>query len=116
MPLYLTEDQAMLRDTARSFMAEEGAIPKQLRHWRDTGCTDGFGTALWKQFAELGFTVPRNPYGTFIADVTDLGEDPESLALIGPHQGIDQLAEAAGTIGYEVLTSLGPRYARTHAA
>jgi len=56
MPLYLTEDQAMLRDTARSFMAEEGAIPKQLRLWRDTGCTDGFGTGLWKQFAELGFT------------------------------------------------------------
>ena len=36
MPLYLTDDQAMLRDTARSFMAEEGAIAKQLRHWRDT--------------------------------------------------------------------------------
>lgn len=56
MPLYLTEDQAMLRDTARSFMAEEGAIAKQLRHWRDTQCKDGFGHALWKQFAEMGFT------------------------------------------------------------
>jgi alkylation response protein AidB-like acyl-CoA dehydrogenase len=56
MPLYLTEDQAMLRDTARTFMAEEGAIPKQLRHWRDKGCGDGFGHGLWRQFAELGFT------------------------------------------------------------
>ncbi len=56
MPLYLTDDQTMLRDTARSFMAEEGAIAKQLRHWRDTGCRDGFGHGLWKQFAELGFT------------------------------------------------------------
>ena len=56
MPLYLTDDQAMLRDTARSFMAEEGAIAKQLRHWRDTQCKDGFGHDLWKQFAELGFT------------------------------------------------------------
>ncbi len=56
MPLYLTDDQTMLRDTARSFMAEEGAIAKQLRHWRDTDCPDGFGQALWKQFAELGFT------------------------------------------------------------
>ena len=55
MPLYLTDDQAMLRDTARSFMAEEGAIAKQLRHWRDKGCKDGFGHGLWKQFAELGF-------------------------------------------------------------
>ena len=56
MPLYHTEDQAMLADTARQFMADEGTIAKQLRHWRDTNCKDGFGHALWKQFAELGFT------------------------------------------------------------
>ena len=56
MPLYLTDDQAMLRDTARQFMAEEGAIAKQLRHWRDRKCKDGFGHGLWKQFAEMGFT------------------------------------------------------------
>ena len=55
MPLYLTDDQAMLRDTARGFMAAEGAISKQLRHWRDKGCEDGFGHGLWKQFAEMGF-------------------------------------------------------------
>jgi alkylation response protein AidB-like acyl-CoA dehydrogenase len=52
----LTDDQRMLQDTVRPFMADEGAIKKQLRHWRDTGCTDGYGTALWKQFAELGLT------------------------------------------------------------
>jgi alkylation response protein AidB-like acyl-CoA dehydrogenase len=46
----------MLRETAASFLAEEGAIARQLRHWRDTGCKDGFGHALWKQFAELGLT------------------------------------------------------------
>jgi alkylation response protein AidB-like acyl-CoA dehydrogenase len=56
MPLYLTEDQAMLRDSARAFIAEEGAIAKQLRKYRDQGCGDGFGHALWKQFAEMGFT------------------------------------------------------------
>ncbi len=52
----LTDDQKMLRETAASLLAEEGAISKQLRHWRDTGCTDGYGTALWKQFGELGLT------------------------------------------------------------
>ena len=52
----LTDDQKMLRETAASFLAEEGGIARQLRHWRDTGCSDGFGTALWKQFAELGLT------------------------------------------------------------
>ena len=56
MPLYHDEDQTMLADTAAQFMGEEGAIAKQLRHWRDTGCKDGFGHELWKQFAEMGFT------------------------------------------------------------
>ena len=52
----LTDDQRLLQDSVRPFMAEEGAIKKQLRHWRDTGCTDGYGTDFWKQFAELGLT------------------------------------------------------------
>jgi alkylation response protein AidB-like acyl-CoA dehydrogenase len=52
----LTDDQKMLQETAASFVAEEGAISKQLRHWRDIGCKDGFGHGLWKQFAELGLT------------------------------------------------------------
>ena len=56
MPLYHTEDQAMLADTARQFMADEGGIAKQLRHYRDMNCKDGFGHALWKSLAELGFT------------------------------------------------------------
>jgi alkylation response protein AidB-like acyl-CoA dehydrogenase len=56
MPLYLTDEQAMLRDTARDFMAGEGSIKAQLRHWRDRGCKDGFGHGLWKQFGEMGFT------------------------------------------------------------
>ncbi|MFN2098794.1 acyl-CoA dehydrogenase family protein [Altererythrobacter sp. MF3-039] len=56
MALYHTDDQAMLADTARQFMAEEGSIAKQLRHWRDRDCPDGFGHELWKQFAELGFS------------------------------------------------------------
>ncbi|MEM6594226.1 MAG: alanine racemase [Pseudomonadota bacterium] len=45
-------------------------------------------------------------------DVTDLDEVPDALSLLGPHQTVDQLADAAGTIGYEILTSLGARYNR----
>ena len=52
----LNDDQKMLQDTAESFLAAEGGPAKQLRHWRDTGCTDGFGSDLWKQFGELGLT------------------------------------------------------------
>ena len=41
------------------------------------------------------------------ADISGLGYDPGELDLIGPHQGVNRLADAAGTIGYEILTSLG---------
>ena len=47
-----------------------------------------------------------------IVDVTDAPDLPESLDILGTRQGIDDLAAAAGTIGYEVLTSLGSRYRR----
>jgi alkylation response protein AidB-like acyl-CoA dehydrogenase len=56
MPLYLTDDQTMLRDSARDFMAADGGIAKQLRKYRDMNCKDGFGHSLWKQFGEMGFT------------------------------------------------------------
>jgi len=52
----LTDDQKLIKETARQFLADEGSIAKQLRHWRESGCSDGFGTALWKQFGELGLT------------------------------------------------------------
>jgi alanine racemase len=36
------------------------------------------------------------------------------VELIGPHQDVDAVASRAGTIGYEILTSLGARYARRY--
>lgn len=48
------------------------------------------------------------------ADVSGLSETPASLTALGARQGIDDLAAPAGTIGYEILTSLGPRYTRTY--
>lgn len=49
-------------------------------------------------------------------DVTDAPEAVEGamLRVLGADQTVDQLAEAAGTIGYEILTSLGPRYDRRY--
>jgi alanine racemase len=47
-------------------------------------------------------------------DVTDLNTVPDALELLGRHQSVDSLAAMAGTIGYEILTSLGPRYARRY--
>ncbi|MBY6114657.1 alanine racemase [Mameliella alba] len=47
-------------------------------------------------------------------DVTEVKDAPETLELLGAHQGVDRLADWAGSIGYEILTSLGARYARTY--
>ncbi|MGZ9810456.1 alanine racemase [Pseudoroseicyclus sp. H15] len=58
--------------------------------------------------------VGRISMDLITVDVTDLGRDPEYLSLICPENSIDTIAEAAGTIGYEVLTSLGGRYQRRY--
>ena len=47
-------------------------------------------------------------------EVTHLDEDPDVMEVLGPHQGIDALAAACGTIGYEVLTALAPRAERRY--
>jgi len=56
MPLYHTEDQAMLAETVTGFIADEGAIKTQLRRLRDSGDSAGYDPALWAQFAEMGLT------------------------------------------------------------
>lgn len=76
----LTGDQKMLQDTAAAFLAEEGKIAKQLRHWRDIRCKDGFGHGLWKHFAELGLTginIPESHGGM------GLGATEAALVLEG---------------------------------
>ena len=47
-------------------------------------------------------------------DVSEVAEPPISLSLLNSAQTIDQLAHNAGTIGYEILTSLGSRYKRRY--
>ncbi|MGV2980103.1 acyl-CoA dehydrogenase family protein [Camelimonas sp. ID_303_24] len=54
MALVLNDEQTMLRDTARSFLASEAPVAA-LRQLRDAGVADGFSRDLWKQFAEMGF-------------------------------------------------------------
>ena len=48
------------------------------------------------------------------ADISHLPEEPTTLQLLGTHQSVDDVADFAGTIGYEILTSFGNRYARTY--
>ena len=55
MPLILSEEQTMLRDSARDFLAEQAPV-SQLRGLRDSHDATGFSRGLWQQFAEMGFT------------------------------------------------------------
>lgn len=70
--LKLNDDQRMLLDTVRPFMADEGRIEAQLRHWRDKGCPDGFGHGLWESFGQLGLCgilIPEAQGGSGLGQV-----------------------------------------------
>jgi alanine racemase len=58
--------------------------------------------------------VGRISMDLITVDVTDLKEVPRALSLLNTTQTVDVLAEAAGTIGYEILTGLGSRYTRRY--
>ncbi len=84
------------------------------------GYADGIIRAMGPQTALFAGDVPCPVRGRISmdligVDVTHLDHDPEVLTLLGRYQGVDDLADNAGTIGYEILTSLGPRYARRYA-
>lgn len=85
------------------------------------GYADGLHRALQGELKLWGGdtacpAVGRVSMDLITVDVTDLPEPPEALSILGPHQGVDALADVAGTIGYEILTGLGRRYRRTSAA
>jgi len=55
MPLYLNDEQQMLRDTARDYVGEHAPV-SHMRKLRDDKDKAGFSRDLWKSFAEMGFT------------------------------------------------------------
>ena len=58
--------------------------------------------------------VGRISMDLITVDVTHLEDTPKELELLNAHQTVDMLADNAGTIGYEILTSLGARYRRRY--
>jgi alkylation response protein AidB-like acyl-CoA dehydrogenase len=65
MALVLTDEQSMLRDTARSFLSKNAPIA-HLRQLRDRRDPDGFSRVLWKEFADHGWSgilVPESHGG-----------------------------------------------------
>jgi alanine racemase len=83
------------------------------------GYADGLHRALSDRATLWAGTTPCPVVGRVSmdligVDVSHLPEPPEALAILGPEATVDDLATAAGTIGYEVLTALGSRYARAY--
>jgi alanine racemase len=88
------------------------------------GYADGFlrslsgkGYLFWQ-----GHPLPIRGRVSMDLTIVDLGSLPENkrpkpgdmLEVLGEHQSADDLATLAGTIGYEILTSLKSRYERVY--
>jgi alkylation response protein AidB-like acyl-CoA dehydrogenase len=54
MALVLTEEQSMLRDSARGLISDKAPV-SHMRQLRDAKDATGFSRELWKSFAEMGF-------------------------------------------------------------
>ncbi len=91
------------------------------------GYADGLARALSASSGTRGATVTihgqqapivgRISMDLITIDVTDVSGDiaaGDMATLVGPGLTIEAMGHAAGTIGYEVLTRLGPRFVRRY--
>jgi alanine racemase len=58
--------------------------------------------------------VGRVSMDLITVDITHLATVPHWLEVICPYQTVDDLADVAGTISYEIMTSFGQRYERRY--
>jgi alanine racemase len=87
-------------------------------YFRSGGSNDGTRGAEVVIAGKRCPVVGRISMDLLAVDVTDLDKNAvrrgHMVTLIGEGITVDELAHHFGTIGYEVLTSLGRRYARTY--
>jgi alanine racemase len=84
----------------------------------------GYADGLHRVLSNVGYAycsgqkvpiVGRVSMDTMAFDVTHVvNSDLSVIDILGKDQTIDDLAHAAGTIGYEILTSLGSRFQRDY--
>ncbi|RVD16807.1 MULTISPECIES: alanine racemase [unclassified Mesorhizobium] len=85
------------------------------------GYADGWqrraASAAWFEGTRLPF-LGRVSMDSIILDISALPagrlREGDLVELLGPSQSVDDAAGHAGTIGYEILTSLGPRFHRRY--
>jgi len=71
VPLLLSDDQVLLADTARPFVAERGGV-RHLRALRDANDATAFSRELWAEFGAMGFAgalVPESDGGSGLGHV-----------------------------------------------
>ncbi|MCM5558217.1 alanine racemase [Pleomorphomonas sp. JP5] len=119
---------AQLREIETGTSVGYGYTFRASRTTRLATLATGYADGWWRRFsggAAAAFhgdtrlpSVGRVSMDSFSVDISALPvgtlAEGDLLELIGPHQSADDLARAAGTIGYEVLTSLGRRYHRVY--
>jgi len=104
-----------------------GATHRVTRRSRIAAVAVGYGDGYLRALSNraIGFigdvkvpVVGRVSMDLTTFDVTDIPESAcragDYIDLISGHHGTDQLAAEGGTIGYEILTSLGHRYHRRY--
>jgi alanine racemase len=83
----------------------------------------GYADGILRSLSNRGFAwcndvfvpmIGRVSMDSVCFDVTGLDHRPDSVQLFKGNDCLDLLALAAGTIGYEILTSLGSRYQRQY--
>lgn len=124
----LTAQVVQVRDVEAGAHVGYGWTLQTTRPTRLATLAIGYADGLQRAFGANGavyFRGKRLPVtGRVSMDslIVDCSELPEGalargsqVEIIGGHQSIDDLASAAGTIGYEMLTSLGHRFERVYA-
>lgn len=124
----LTAQVVQVRDVEAGAHVGYGWTLQTARPTRLATLAIGYADGLQRAFGANGavyFRGKRLPVAgrvsmdSLIVDCSELPEGAlargSQVEIIGGHQTIDDLASAAGTIGYEMLTSLGHRYERIYA-
>ncbi|MFC3126849.1 alanine racemase [Pseudoroseomonas globiformis] len=121
----LTVPVLQIRDVAAGTPVGYGATWVAKRDSRVATIAAGYADGYLRHLSGRGIAIAAGREAPIVGrvsmdlitlDVTDVPElrQGDRVELIGPHQTPDQVADLAGTIGYEVLTSLGARYARRY--
>jgi alkylation response protein AidB-like acyl-CoA dehydrogenase len=103
MPLLLTEEQSMLRDSARGLISDKAPVA-HLRKLRDDRDAVGFSRELWTTFAEMGFAgllIPEEHGGSALGAVEAgvIMEEIGRTLMPSPFLATSVLAAAALTRG-----------------